>query len=162
MFGIDHIFIGLCEKYVQGNPTCKRPSGDERMKNYLPCDQGAGETTSGSRWRHCLTLYMLPTSPIWELTTLSSTCCNNLICTWIVVAITSFDFCSVLKTFNHCSQERSCGWWVSTPLLSRGLLATWQAGNLSVWAMLVVSSTGALHGTVVSPFLFTLYTTNFQ
>lgn len=32
-----------------------------------------------------MTLDNLPTSPIMELTTLSSTCCNNLICAWIVV-----------------------------------------------------------------------------
>ncbi|KAI3355023.1 hypothetical protein L3Q82_017847 [Scortum barcoo] len=77
---------------------------------------------------------------------LSSTCCNEPTCIWMVeealVRITFFDFSSAFNTIQ--------------PLL----LGFVRLG--SVLSDVVVSDTGAPQGTVLSPFLFTLYTTDFQ
>ncbi|KAI3354522.1 hypothetical protein L3Q82_019033, partial [Scortum barcoo] len=102
---------------------------------------------------------------------LSSTCYNEPICIWMVeeaLRITFFDFSSAFNTIQlRCYWVRSCRVmgvddtmisWITDYLTGRPQFV--RLG--SVLSDVVVSDTGAPQGTVLSPFLFTLYTTDFQ
>jgi len=124
------------------------------------CWRGWSWPTSDRRWNPHWTLCYLHRRPAWEWTTTSSTCCSELSCyrcLWLI----------------QCIQHRPTtaaewGWWGSTRPPSPGSLTTSQADHSmsnycdTVLSEMVVSGTGAPQGTVLPPFLFTLYTTDFQ
>lgn len=61
----------------------------------MPWEEGVGETGLGQpeaagEGAADPLQFANSSHPIWELTALSSTCCNKLICTWMVVAALTF------------------------------------------------------------------------
>lgn len=76
---------------------------------------------------------------------------------------------ALFRSWQRCpppaiTSPHASGWWRKTP---PGLLTTWQAGLIfvrqgSVLSDVVVSDTGVPQGTILCPFLFTLYTTDSQ
>ena len=137
-----------------------RPSRLQTSCPHISCDEGPGETglgpaeATGEDVSGLLAICLPAPLRSWWCCHLPAAASPHALGWWRRHCGNLIFFISPgsLTPFNLCYWVRSCRGWVSTTQWSPGLLTTWQAvHSLSIW---VVS--------VLSPFLFTLYTTDLQ